>query len=124
MPHCLQLADLQNDRPTRAVVLKDKSVVMLYKVDGKVYCSDANSTAFQYPLTHAKIVSGKHLVLHHCMASFPFVAPFQPIFWLVHSFAFLKIDVSYVMQLCMTEELHHKAHIILVGALLLACAVT
>jgi len=37
----------------------DKSVVMLYKVDGEVYCSDANSTAFQYPLTHAKIVSGE-----------------------------------------------------------------
>ena len=49
---------MQKDRPTKAVVLKDKSVVMLYNVDGDVYCSDANSTAFQYPLTHAKIVKG------------------------------------------------------------------
>lgn len=55
------LATLQNDRPTRAVTLKDKSVVMLYNIDGEVYCSDANSTAFQYPLTHAKIVPGMHL---------------------------------------------------------------
>ncbi len=50
---------MQEDRPTRAVVLKDKSVVMLYNVDGDVYCSDANSTAFKFPLTHAKIVEGK-----------------------------------------------------------------
>jgi len=32
---------------------------MLYNVDGDVYCSDANSTAFKFPLTHAKIVKGK-----------------------------------------------------------------
>lgn len=59
--------DLQDDRPTRAVTLKDKSVVMLYNIDGEVYCSDANSTAFQYPMTHAKIVSGalrNAVVLH------------------------------------------------------------
>ncbi|KAL0043970.1 hypothetical protein WJX82_009949 [Trebouxia sp. C0006] len=49
----------KGDRPTRAVVLKDKSVVMLYNVDGDVYCSDANSTAFKFPLTHAKIVKGE-----------------------------------------------------------------
>ena len=49
---------MQKDRPTKAFVLKDKSVVMLYNIDGDVYCSDANSTAFQYPLTHAKIVKG------------------------------------------------------------------
>ncbi len=53
------LCCMQEDRPTRAVVLKDKSVVMLYNVDGDVYCSDANSTAFKFPLTHAKIVKGK-----------------------------------------------------------------
>lgn len=55
---------MQDDRPTRAVVLKDKSVVMLYNVDGEVYCSDANSTAFKFPLTHAKIVKGKQQDLH------------------------------------------------------------
>ncbi|DBA96892.1 TPA: hypothetical protein ACH3X3_013047 [Trebouxia sp. C0006] len=53
------LAEFPGDRPTRAVVLKDKSVVMLYNVDGDVYCSDANSTAFKFPLTHAKIVKGE-----------------------------------------------------------------
>lgn len=53
---------VQKDRPTKAVVLKDKSVVMLYNIDGDVYCSDANSTAFQYPLTHAKIVKGMRMV--------------------------------------------------------------
>ena len=55
---------MQDDRPTRAVVLKDKSVVMLYNVDGEVYCSDANSTAFKFPLTHAKIVKGKLQDVH------------------------------------------------------------
>lgn len=39
--------------------MKDKSVVMLYNVNGEVYCSDANSTAFKFPLTHAKIVKGE-----------------------------------------------------------------
>lgn len=53
------LAEFPEDRATRAVVLKDKSVVMLYNVDGDVYCSDANSTAFKFPLTHAKIVKGE-----------------------------------------------------------------
>lgn len=53
------MADFPGDRPTRAVVLKDKSVVMLYNIDGDVYCSDANSTAFKFPLTHAKIVKGE-----------------------------------------------------------------
>lgn len=56
-PNCF----VQKDRPTKAVVLKDKSVVMLYNIDGDVYCSDANSTAFQYPLTHAKIVKGMRI---------------------------------------------------------------
>lgn len=48
------------------MVLKDKSVVMLYNVDGDVYCSDANSTAYQYPLTHAKIIKGKHVFCSCC----------------------------------------------------------
>lgn len=62
------LCCMQEDRPTRAVVLKDKSVVMLYNVDGNVYCSDANSTAFKFPLTHAKIVKGKQHDLCLCLA--------------------------------------------------------
>ena len=39
---------------------------MLYNIDGEVYCSDANSTAFQYPLTHAKIVKGNGLRRRPC----------------------------------------------------------
>ena len=35
--------------------------MMLYNVDGEVYCSDANSTAYKYPLTHAKIIEGASL---------------------------------------------------------------
>lgn len=72
---CKHAVHIQDDRPTRAVVLKDKSVVMLYNVDGEVYCSDANSTAFKYPLTHAKIVSGLLLLLlmlkpgHRCLCN-------------------------------------------------------
>ena len=66
---------VQGDRPTRAVVLKDKSVVMLYKVNGDVYCSDANSTAFKFPLTHAKILKGmsiEHVLLVTVSALFSF----------------------------------------------------
>eukprot|EP00884_Botryococcus_braunii_P022564 jgi/Botrbrau1/8992/Bobra.0148s0095.1 len=37
------------------VELKDKSTVVLYKVDGEIFCSDANSTAYKYPLVDARI---------------------------------------------------------------------
>ncbi len=44
-------------RPTLPVILKDKSAVVLYKAaDGDVYCSDANSTAFKFPLIDAKLL--------------------------------------------------------------------
>ncbi|KAK9843710.1 hypothetical protein WJX81_003262 [Elliptochloris bilobata] len=43
-------------RPTLPVILKDKSAIVLYRVDDDVYCSDANSTAFKFPLVDAKLL--------------------------------------------------------------------
>jgi len=40
----------------KAVDLRDKSICCLYNVDGAIYCSDANSTAYKFPLTNAKII--------------------------------------------------------------------
>eukprot|EP00803_Ostreobium_quekettii_P001458 evm.model.scf_161.13 EVM.evm.TU.scf_161.13 scf_161:124603-128203(-) len=43
---------------TQSVILDSGVAFVLYTVDGTVYCSDANSTAFKFPLSDAKIVKG------------------------------------------------------------------
>jgi nitrite reductase/ring-hydroxylating ferredoxin subunit len=43
-------------RDIKAVDLKDKTICCLYNVQGAIYCSDANSTAYKFPLTNAKII--------------------------------------------------------------------
>ena len=43
-------------RLTLPVILKDKSAVVLYRWEDEVYCSDANSTAFKFPLVDAKLL--------------------------------------------------------------------
>lgn len=45
------------------VVLKDKSTVVLYRVGKEVFCSDANSTAYKYPLVDAKIFDREQPIL-------------------------------------------------------------
>jgi nitrite reductase/ring-hydroxylating ferredoxin subunit len=47
---------LFSSKNVKPVILATGKAVMLYQYNGKVYCSDANSTAFEYPLTDAKIV--------------------------------------------------------------------
>lgn len=43
-------------KPIQAVILATGRAICLYKVDDKVYCSDANSTAFKYPLADANLL--------------------------------------------------------------------
>ena len=47
----------------KAVELKDKSIVALYQVGDDVFCSDANSTAYKFPLTNATIIE-REIPLH------------------------------------------------------------
>jgi hypothetical protein len=36
----------------------NKQAIVVYRLaDGRVYCSDANSTAFEFPLSNAKVVT-------------------------------------------------------------------
>lgn len=46
------------DRNTKPVEI-DNVALMLYKFNGMVYVSDARSTAYQYPLTDAKLIMEK-----------------------------------------------------------------
>ncbi|PSC71881.1 Rieske (2Fe-2S) region [Micractinium conductrix] len=46
-------------KPIKALILATGRAVCLYKVDGQVYATDANSTAYQYPLADANILAVK-----------------------------------------------------------------
>ena len=50
-----QVAFVQEERAIKPVTLASNSIVMLYKYGSLVYCSAPNSTAFQFPLTDARI---------------------------------------------------------------------
>ena len=45
-------------KATKPVITASGLQIMLYKWKGVVYCSDAASTAFQFPMTDAKVVVG------------------------------------------------------------------
>jgi len=47
-------------KPIKAVILNTGKAICLFKVDSIVYCSDANSTAYQYPLADASIIQLKN----------------------------------------------------------------
>jgi hypothetical protein len=48
------------DKPTMPKILRDNTAIVLYKVGGEIYCSDANSTAFKFPLIDANVLEGEH----------------------------------------------------------------
>eukprot|EP00877_Chromochloris_zofingiensis_P012016 jgi/Chrzof1/7068/Cz02g09170.t1 len=53
-----KLADLsvfELGKTTKPIITASNIPLMLYKFQGRVYCSDANSTAYKYPLTDAKV---------------------------------------------------------------------
>ncbi|KAI8111575.1 hypothetical protein M9435_004075 [Picochlorum sp. BPE23] len=43
-------------KPIKAVILESGRAICLYKVNDTIYCTDANSTAFKYPLADASIL--------------------------------------------------------------------
>ena len=57
----LGLFALQNGKQTRAVILPDNSAIVLYRTtNDEVYCSDANSTAYKFPMIDANVIESEH----------------------------------------------------------------
>ena len=53
---------VQNGKQTRAVILPDNSAIVLYRTqDDEVYCSDANSTAYKFPMIDANVIESESL---------------------------------------------------------------
>ena len=53
-------ACLQNGKQTRAVILPDNTAIVLYRTpDDDVFCSDANSTAYKFPMIDANVIESK-----------------------------------------------------------------
>ena len=46
-------------KPIKPIILATGKAIMLYKVENTIYCTDANSTAYQYPLADANILGLK-----------------------------------------------------------------
>ena len=46
-------------KPLKAVILDTGKAIIVYKIADKFYCSDANGTAYQYPLADAKLLKLK-----------------------------------------------------------------
>jgi nitrite reductase/ring-hydroxylating ferredoxin subunit len=47
-------------KPIFPIILATGKAICLFKVGDTIYCSDANSTAYQYPLADAKLLSTKN----------------------------------------------------------------
>ena len=57
-----QTCVMQNGKQTRAVILPDNSAIVLYRTqDDEVYCSDANSTAYKFPMIDANVIESELL---------------------------------------------------------------
>lgn len=48
-------SDIPIGKNTKPIELATGKTLMLYKFDGMLYISDANSTAYQYPMVDAKV---------------------------------------------------------------------
>lgn len=54
---------MQNGKQTRAVILPDNSAIVLYRTqEDEVYCSDANSTAYKFPMIDANVIESELLI--------------------------------------------------------------
>eukprot|EP00210_Caulerpa_lentillifera_P007739 g7385.t1 len=51
-------AEFKESRPTLPVITDKGIAVVIYKYRDDYFCSDANSTAYQFPLNNAKIFDG------------------------------------------------------------------
>lgn len=50
---------VQDGKYTLPKILRDNSAIVLYQVGSEIYCSDANSTAFKFPLIDANVIESK-----------------------------------------------------------------
>ncbi len=50
---------VQDGKMIKSVIMPgNKQAIVVYRLpDGRVYCSDANSTAFEFPLSNAKVIT-------------------------------------------------------------------
>jgi hypothetical protein len=50
---------MQDGKMIKSVIMPgNKQAIVVYRLpDGRVYCSDANSTAFEFPLSNAKVIT-------------------------------------------------------------------
>ena len=46
-------------KPIKPIILATGKAICLYKVGEQIFCTDANSTAYQYPLADANIIGLK-----------------------------------------------------------------
>lgn len=56
-----RMSDFKDGKQTHPVILANNQAIVLYNVGGKLYCSDANSTAFKFPLVNAEILQREGL---------------------------------------------------------------
>jgi len=62
---------MQSGKQTRAVILPDNSAIVLYRTtDDEVYCSDAQSTAYKFPMIDANVIEREPAICS------PFSVPF------------------------------------------------
>lgn len=52
----ISVKDTFVSKPIKAVILESGRAICLFKVNSTIYCTDANSTAFKYPLADASII--------------------------------------------------------------------
>ncbi|KAK9915717.1 hypothetical protein WJX75_003085 [Coccomyxa subellipsoidea] len=50
------VSEFKDGKDTLPKILRDNSAIVLYQVGSEIYCSDANSTAFKFPLIDANII--------------------------------------------------------------------
>lgn len=54
-----EVVGAQDGKDTLPKILRDNSAIVLYQVGSEIYCSDANSTAFKFPLIDANIIESE-----------------------------------------------------------------
>lgn len=91
----------------KAVDLNNKTIVALYDIDGSVYCSEANSTAYQFPITNAKIIQSRALIelchpiclitTRHCQEALPTQQRIPA--WIMYGFDLYLVDISVTISI-------------------------
>ena len=62
----------QGGKQTKSIIMPgNKQAIVVYRADGEVYCSDASSTAYQFPLSNAKVIRTGMLVQTHTFGHVP-----------------------------------------------------